>query len=101
MTQYNSLNGKLSNSQFNRLKAAIKNESELVLRLSSYMIGAGETNFLHKLLFTNRQIANLFKAFVNNSTTNIKLSKTQLSKTMQSGGLLGKLLGPLLKTGYH
>ena len=54
MTQYNSLNVKLSNSQLNKLKSAIKNETEVVLRLSSNMIGDNETNFPHKLLLTNR-----------------------------------------------
>ena len=62
------------------------------------MIGENETNFPHKLLLTNRQIANLCKAFANYLSTNIKLSKTQLSKMIQLGGFLGKLLGPLLKT---
>ena len=67
MTQYNSLNVKLSNSQLNKLKSAIKNESEVVLRLSSNMIGNSddETNFPHTLLLTNRQVANLRKAFAN------------------------------------
>ena len=63
------------------------------------MIGENETNFPHKLLLTNRQVANLCKAFANHSLTDIKLSKTQLSKMIQSGGFLGRLLGPLLKTG--
>ena len=98
MTQYNSLNVKLSNSQLNKLKSAIKNETEVVLRLSN-MIGDNETNFPHKLLLTNRQVANLHKAFADKSSTDIKLSKTQISKMMQSGGFLGRLLGPLLKTG--
>ena len=68
MTQYNSLNVKLSNSQLNKLKSAIKNETEVVLRLSSNMIGNSddETNFPHELLLTNRQVANLCKAFANN-----------------------------------
>ena len=52
MTQYSSLNVKLSNSQFNKLKSAIKNKSEVVLRLSSNVIGDDETNFPHKLLLT-------------------------------------------------
>ena len=65
MTQHKSLNVKLSNSQFNKLTSAIKNESEVVLRLSSNMIGDNETNFPHKLLLTNRQVANLRKAFAN------------------------------------
>ena len=99
MTRCNSLNVKLSNSQLNKLKSAIKNKTEVVLRLSSNMIGDDETNFPHKLLLTNRQVANLRKAFANYLSTDIKLSKTQLSKMIQSGGFLGRLLGPLLKTG--
>ena len=63
------------------------------------MIGDNETNFPHKLLLTNRQVANLRKAFANHLSTDIKLSKTQLSKMIQSAGFLGRLLGPLLKTG--
>ena len=59
------------------------------------------TNFPHELLLTNRQVANIRKAFAKNTSTDIKLSKTQLSKMIQSGGflgnLLGKLAGPLMK----
>ena len=91
MTQYSSLNVKLSNSQLNKFKSAIKNETEVVLRLSSNMIGDNETNFPHK--------SNLRKAFANYLSTDIKLSKTQLSKMIQSGEFLGRLLGPVLKTG--
>ena len=98
MTQYNSLNVKLSNSQLNKFKSAIKNETEVVLRLSSNMIGNNETNFSHKLLLTNRQVANLRNAFANYLSTDIKLLKTQLSKMIKSGGFLGRLLGLLLKT---
>ena len=76
MTKYNSLNVKLSNSQLNELKSAIKNESKVVLRFSSNMIGDNEINFSHKLLLTNRQVANLGKAFANHLSTDIKLSKT-------------------------
>ena len=76
----------------------MKNET-VVLRLSSNMIGDDETNFCHKLLLTDRQVANLRKAFADKSSTDIKLSKTQISKKIQSGGFLGRLLGPLLKTG--
>ena len=85
MTQYNSLNVKLSNSQLNKLKFAIKNETEVVLRLSSIMIGNSndETNFPYELLLTNRQVVNIRKSFANNSSTDIKLSKTQLSKMIQ------------------
>ena len=99
MTQYHSLNVKLSNSQLNKFKSEIKNETEVVLRLSSNMIGDDETDFPHKLLLTNRQVANPRKDFANHLSTDIKLSKTQLSKMIQSGGFLGRLLGPLLKLG--
>ena len=101
MTQYNSLNVKLSNSQLNKLKSAIKNETDVVLRLSSNVIGnsSNNTNFPHELFLTNRQVANICKAFANNLSTDIKFSKPQLSKMIQSGGFLCKLLGPLLKTG--
>ena len=58
-----------------------------------------KTNFSHELLLTNRQVANLHKAFASNSSTDIKLLKTQLSKMILSGGFLGRRLGPLRKTG--
>ena len=58
-----------------------------------------KTNFPHELLLTDRQVSSIRKAFVNNSSVNNKFSKTQLSKMIQSGGFLGKLLGHLLKTG--
>ena len=99
MTQYNSLNVKLSNSQINKIKSAIKNKTEVVFRLSSNMIGDNETNFPHKLLLTNRQVSNLRKAFASHLSADIKLSKIQLSKIILSGGFLGRLLVLLLKTG--
>ena len=89
MTQYNSLNAKLSNSKLNKLKSATKNKTEIVLRLSSNMIGDYDTNFPQKLLLINRQVANLRKAFVDKSSNDIKLSKTQISKMIQSGAFLG------------
>ena len=58
-----------------------------------------QISFPHKLLLANRQVANLRKAFANSLSTDIKLSKTQISKMMQTEGFLGRLLGPLLKTG--
>ena len=76
MTQYNSLNVKLLNSQLNKLKSATKNKSEVVLRLSSNMIGNDESTFSHKSLLTDRKVSNLRKAFADRSSTNIKLSKT-------------------------
>ena len=94
MTQYNSLNVKLSNSQLNKLKLAIKNKTEAVLRLSLNMIGYSndETNLLYKLLLPNIQVANLRRAFANKSSTDVKLSKTQLSKMLKSGRFLVDLL---------
>ena len=80
MTQYNTLNAKLSNSQLNELKSGIENGSEVTLNLSSNVVGDSndENNFPHKLLLTNTQVWKLHKAFENNSSANIKLSKTQL-----------------------
>ena len=99
MTQYNSLNVKLSNSQLNKLKPAIKNGTDVILRLSSNTIGNSddEGNFPHKLLLTNRQVANICKAFANHTSTAIKFSKAQLTK-MQKGGFL-RFSAPLLKSG--
>ena len=88
MAQYNSLNLKLSNSQLNKLKSAIKNETRVVSTLSLNMVGDDETMFPHKLILTNRQVTNLRNAF----------AKTQLSKKKQSRVIFGRLLGPLLKT---
>ena len=99
MTQYISLNTKLSNSQLNKLKSAIKNKAKVVLRLSSNMIGDDETNFTYKLLLANRQVANLRKYFADKSSIDIKLSKNQISKMIQSVGFLSRLLGLLLKRG--
>ena len=71
------MNVKLSNSQLNKLKSAIKNKTDVILKLPSSMIGNSddETNFPHKLLLTNKQITNLRKAFTNHTSTDIKLSK--------------------------
>ena len=71
------------------------------MKLSSNDVGDpnDENNFLHKLLLINAQVSKLHKAFANGSSANIKLSKTQLHKIGQSGGFLGRFLGPLLKTG--
>ena len=103
MTQYNSLNVKLSNSQLNKLKSAMKNESDIVVRISLSMIGNSNdnTNFPHELLLSDRKVANIREAFSKNSSTDVKFSKTQLLKMTQSGGFLGNLLsklaGPLMK----
>ena len=93
------MNVKLSNSQLNKLKSATKNRTDMILRLSSNMIGNSddETNFPYKLLLTNRQVENLLKVFANQNSTDIKLSKAQLNK-MQKGEFL-RFLAPLLKSG--
>ena len=89
MTQYNSSNVKLSKSQLDKLKSAIKNGTDRILGLSSNIISNSddEANFPHKLLLTNRQVANIRKAFDNRTSTDIKFSKAQLTE-MQKGGFL-------------
>ena len=75
MTQYNRLNVKLSNSQFNKLKSSIKNETDVVLRISSNMVSNSNdnTNFPHELLLTNKQVPNIRKAFANHSSIDIMI----------------------------
>ena len=87
MTQYNSLNVKLSNAQLDKLKSSIKNETDVVLRISSNMVSNSNdnTDFPHELLLTNRQVANIRKAFAKNTSGGFL------------GNLLGKLAGPLVK----
>ena len=101
MTQYNIANIKLSDLQLNELKLGTKNKTEILPRLSLNMIGYEimKTDVPYKLLLTNRQVANLCKAFTNNLSTDVKLSKTQLWKIIQSGGFLGRLFTSLLKAG--
>ena len=81
MTQWNTLNLKLCNSQLSKFKSGIKNGTEVTLNLSSNVIGNSndEHNF-PKLLLTNTQVSRLRKVFADNSSANIKLSKTQLHK---------------------
>ena len=85
MTQYNTLNVKLFNSQLNKLKSGIKNGTEVTLKISYDVVWGpnDENNFRHKVLLTNAQVSKVRKAFANNSLANIKLSKTQLHKIGQ------------------
>ena len=101
MTQHNRVNVKLSTSQLNKLKSTITNENEVGIRLSPSMTGDSndKTNFPYELLLTDRQVSRIRKVFANNSSVDIKFSKIQLSKMIQLGGFLGKLVRPLLKTG--
>ena len=77
MAQYSTLNVKLSNSKLNKMKSDIKNGTEVTLNLSSNVIGNSDnkTNFPHKLLLTNIEVSRFRKAFTNNSSANIRLSK--------------------------
>ena len=97
MVEYNTVNAKLSNSQLNKLKTAVKNKQGTTLRISARMFNGN--SFPHELFLTQRQITKLRNNIENNLSTDIKLSKAQISKIIQSGGFLDKLLGPLLKTG--
>ena len=92
MTQHNTLNIKFSSSKLNKLKSGIKNGTEVALKLSSNVVILTVKIVLH-ILLTNTQMSKLCKVFVNNSTANKKLSKTQLHKTGQS--LVKSVLIPL------
>ena len=87
--------------ELNKLKSGIKNGTEVTLKLSSNVAGdsSDESNFSHDLLLTNTHISKLREAFANDSSANIKLSKTQLHQNGQSGRFLGRVWQPLLKTG--
>ena len=99
MVEYSEINCKLTNVQLNQLKKAVKSNEEATLKLDIRNFNKNETP--HKLLLTTRQNTKLRNALNNNSATDIKLSKTQIKKIIQSGGFLGKLLsklaGPLMK----
>ena len=97
MVEYNTVNAKLSDSQLNKLKSPVKNKQGTTLRMNAGMFNGN--NLPHALLLTTRQTTKLRNAIENNMVTDIKLSKAQISKIIQSRGFLGKLLGPLLKTG--
>ena len=97
MVQYNKVNVKLSNSKLNKLKSAVKNTQGTTLRMNSRMFNGN--NLPYELLLTTKQTTKLRNAIENKFQTDIKLSKTQISKIIQSGGFLEKILGPLLKTG--
>ena len=99
MVEYSKVNVKLTNMQLKKLKTAVKNKTEKTLRMSLKMLNGN--NVPHELLLTTRQKTNLRNAFNNNMSSDLKLSKAQSSKIIQSGGFLGSLLsklaGPLMK----
>ena len=95
MVECAKVNVKLSNTQIKKLKDAVKDNTGTTLRISLKMFNGN--NLPHELLLTTRQKTR--NAFNNNISTDLKLSKAQINKIIQSGGFLSKLLGPLLKTG--
>ena len=97
MVEYNKVNLKLSGTQLKKLKNAVKNKTGTTLRISLKMFNGN--NLTHELLLTTRQETKIRNAFNNNASTDLKLSEVQISKIIQSGGFLGRILGPLLKTG--
>ena len=97
MAKYTKVNVRLSDSQLKKLKDAVSNDTGTTLRISLKTFN--DNNLPHELLLRTRQKTKIRNAFNNNTSTDIKLSKAQISKTIQSGGFLSKLLGPLLKTG--
>ena len=93
----NIVNVKLLDTQLKNLKTAVENKTGATLRMSLKMFNGKDLP--HELLLTTRQKTKLRNSFNNNMPTDLKLSKAQISKIIQSGGSLGRLFGPLLKTG--
>ena len=101
MVEYNKINVKLSNQQVSKLKTVVKNNEGTTLGISAEMFNSD--NLPHELLLITRQTTKLRNAIENNMSTDIKLSKAEISKIIQSGGflrsLLSKIAGPLMKVG--
>ena len=99
MVEYSKENVKLSDSQTKNLKDAVKDNTETTLRINLKMFNGN--NLPHELLLTTRQKTKLRNAFNNNMSADLKLSKAQVIKIIQSGGFLrsslSKLPGPLMK----
>ena len=98
MVEYSKINERLSDTQLKKVKDVVKDNTGTTLRIN--LMFAGD-NLPHELLLTTRQKTKLRNGFNNNMSTDIKLSKTQIAKIIQSGGFLGSLLsklaGPLMK----
>ena len=97
MVRYNRVNAKLSDSQLNQLESVVKDRQGATLSMNVRMFNGN--NLPHELLLTTRQTTKLRNATEKNISTDIKLSKVQISKIIQSGVFLGRRFGPLLKTG--
>ena len=99
MVEYSTVNVKLTDTQLKKLKTAVKNKTRTILRMSLKMLNGNDLP--HELLLTTRQKTKLRNAINNNMSTDLKLSRAQISKIIQSGGFLGSLLsklgGPLMK----
>ena len=99
MVEYSKVNVKLTDTQLKKLKTVVKIKTGTTLRISFKMFNGNDLP--HELLLTTRQKTKLRNAFNNNMSLDIKLSKAQISKIIQSGGflvsLLSKLVGPLMK----
>ena len=99
MVKYSKVNVKLSDTQLKKLKTDVKDKRGTTLRMNIKMFNGNDLP--HELLLTTRQKAKLRNAFNNNMSTDLKISKAQISKIIQSGGfsgsLLSKLAGPLMK----
>ena len=95
MAEYNTVNVKLLSSQLNKLKSAVKNKQGTTLRMNARMFNGN--HLLHELLLITTQTTKLRNAIENNLQTDIKLNKAQISKIIQAGGFLGKVLGSTIK----
>ena len=95
MIEYNKVNVKVSDTQLKKLKTAVKNKTGTTLRISLKMFNGN--NLPHELLLTTRQKTKVRNAF-NNMSTDLKLSKAQISKIIQSGWFLGSLLSKIAGT---
>ena len=93
MVKYSKVNVKLWDTQLKKLKTSVKDKTWTILRMSLKMLTGND--LLHELLLTTRQKTKLRNAFNNNMSTDLKLSKAQISKIIQSGGFLGSLLSKL------
>ena len=93
MVEHTKVNVKLTNLQLSKLKKPVKNNERATLRIGIKIFNKDE--LLHELLLTTRQSTKLRNAINNNLATDIKLSKAQIKKLIQSGGFLGKLLSKL------
>ena len=93
MVEYSKANVKLSDTQLKKLKTAVKNKTGTTLRMVLEILDGNDLP--HELLLTTRQKTKLRNAFNNNMSTDIKLSKAQIFKIIQSGAFLGSLLGKL------